>query len=98
MPGKGKPRKWPPPYNQMSATVREVASNTEQAAHEAQSALDASSNGLAVATQARNVIGTLATEVQRTGEVVANVANHSQQISTITDVISSIAEQTNLLA
>ena len=83
---------------QMSATVREVANNTEQAAHEAQSALDASSNGLAVATQARNVIGTLATEVQRTGEVVANVANHSQQISTITDVISSIAEQTNLLA
>ena len=83
---------------EMSATVREVANNTETAAQEAQSALDATSNGLAVASQARNVIGTLANEVKRTGEVVANVANHSQQISTITDVISSIAEQTNLLA
>lgn len=83
---------------EMSATVREVANNTEQAAQEAQSALDATSNGLAVATQARTVIGTLANEVKRTGEVVANVATHSQQISTITDVISSIAEQTNLLA
>lgn len=83
---------------EMSATVREVANNTDSAAREAQSVLDVTSNGLAVATQAKNVIGTLASEVKRTGEVVANVATHSQQISTITDVISSIAEQTNLLA
>ena len=83
---------------EMSATVREVANNTDSAAREAQSALDITSSGLVVATQAKNVIGTLASEVKRTGEVVANVATHSQQISTITDVISSIAEQTNLLA
>jgi len=83
---------------EMSATVREVANNTDSAAREAQSALDITSSGLVVATQAKNVIGTLASEVKRTGEVVTNVATHSQQISTITDVISSIAEQTNLLA
>lgn len=83
---------------EMSATVREVANNTDSAARDAQSALDITSSGLVVATQAKNVIGTLASEVKRTGEVVANVATHSQQISTITDVISSIAEQTNLLA
>ena len=83
---------------EMSATVREVANNTDSAARDAQSALEVTSSGLVVATQAKNVIGTLASEVKRTGEVVANVATHSQQISTITDVISSIAEQTNLLA
>ena len=83
---------------EMSTTVREIANNTDSAARDAQSALEVTSSGLVVATQAKNVIGTLASEVKRTGEVVANVANHSQQISTITDVISSIAEQTNLLA
>ena len=83
---------------QMSATVREVAGNTEHAAREAQSALEATQNGQQVVQEARGVITQLAQEVERTGEVVANVATHSQQISTITDVISSIAEQTNLLA
>ena len=83
---------------EMSATVNEVANNTESAAHEAQTSLDASKNGQLIVQEARETIGQLAAEVERTRVVITNVAVHSQQIDTITDVISSIADQTNLLA
>lgn len=83
---------------EMSATVNEVANNTESAAHEAQTTLDVSRNGQLIVQEARETIGQLAAEVERTRIVISNVAEHSQQIDTITDVISSIADQTNLLA
>ena len=83
---------------EMSATVNEVANNTESAAHEAQTTLDVSRNGQLIVQEARETIGQLAAEVERTRVVITNVAEHSQQIDTITDVISSIADQTNLLA
>lgn len=83
---------------EMSATVSEVANNTESAAHEAQTALETSRNGQMIVQEARETIGKLAEEVERTRVVISNVAGHSQQINTITDVISSIADQTNLLA
>ena len=83
---------------EMSSTVNEVANNTESAAHEAQTSLEASKNGQLIVQEARETIGQLAAEVERTRIVISNVAEQSQQIDTITDVISSIADQTNLLA
>ena len=83
---------------EMSATVNEVANNTESAAHEAKTTLEASHNGQLIVQAARETIGQLAAEVERTRVVILNVAEHSQEINTITDVISSIADQTNLLA
>ncbi|WP_316672922.1 methyl-accepting chemotaxis protein [uncultured Tolumonas sp.] len=83
---------------EMHATVQEVAHNTEFAAAEAKTALMATNSGQDIVLQARNSIEKLVQEVETTGEVVTNVATHSQQITKITDVISGIADQTNLLA
>jgi methyl-accepting chemotaxis protein len=84
--------------NQMTSAVEEVARN-------AVSTSDASnhSNRSAQAGQARVVetvqsIQTLTTNVQATSALVQNLADQSQDIGKVLDVIRSIAEQTNLLA
>jgi methyl-accepting chemotaxis protein len=84
--------------NEMSATVSEVSNNAANAANEAQEADDSAKDGWQVVNTTIETINNLASEVERTSEVIENLKGDSISIGTVLDVIRDIAEQTNLLA
>ena len=84
--------------NEMTATVAEVARNTEQAAGAAHQAMNEVDSGSATVDAVRNAINRLASEVETSAHSVQDLADKSQNISNILEVIRGIAEQTNLLA
>ncbi|MCI3948039.1 HAMP domain-containing protein [Pseudomonas syringae] len=84
--------------NEMTASVADVAQNTEGAASAADEANTASRNGLRIMHQAHSTIQALAEEVEVSAQKVQALALHSQSIGGVIQVISTIADQTNLLA
>jgi methyl-accepting chemotaxis protein len=84
--------------NEMTASVADVAQNTEGAARAAEQASQASGKGLGVMQQTRKTIEALAGEVDLSAQKVAALAVHSQEIGGVIEVIRNIADQTNLLA
>jgi methyl-accepting chemotaxis protein len=84
--------------NQMNATVQEVAKSAQFASTSAQEANQLASDSLKVVDSTVNSINSLASEVEKTSNVVESLAEDSQNIGGILDVIRGIAEQTNLLA
>ncbi|WP_371923731.1 methyl-accepting chemotaxis protein [Pseudomonas sp. URMO17WK12:I2] len=84
--------------NEMTASVADVAQNTEGAARAAGQASQASANGLAVMNTTRMTIEALAGEVELSAQKVSALAVHSQEIGGVIEVIRNIADQTNLLA
>ena len=84
--------------NEMTASVADVAQNTEGAASAADEANTASRNGLRIMHQAHTTIQALADEVEVSAQKVQALALHSQSIGGVIQVISTIADQTNLLA
>ncbi|PBP99864.1 methyl-accepting chemotaxis protein [Pseudomonas congelans] len=84
--------------NEMTASVADVAQNTEGAALAADEANTASRNGLRIMHQAHSTIQALAEEVELSAQKVQALALHSHSIGGVIQVISTIADQTNLLA
>ncbi|KPY75139.1 Histidine kinase, HAMP region: chemotaxis sensory transducer [Pseudomonas syringae pv. syringae] len=91
--------------DQAATAINEMTSAVEEVARNAVSTSDASnqSSTSALAGQTRVIetvqsIQTLTDNVQTTSTLVQNLANQSQDIGKVLDVIRSIAEQTNLLA
>lgn len=84
--------------NEMTTSVADVAQNTEGAAHAAEHASQSSNAGLAKMQETRVTIEALADEVERSAQKVSALAQHSQQIGGVIEVIRNIADQTNLLA
>lgn len=84
--------------NEMSATVSEVSRNAANAASAAQEADNSAKEGWQVVNTTVETINNLASEVERTSEVIENLKGDSISIGTVLDVIRDIAEQTNLLA
>ncbi|KPB71697.1 methyl-accepting chemotaxis protein [Pseudomonas cannabina pv. alisalensis] len=91
--------------DQAATAINEMTSAVEEVARNAVSTSDASSQSStsAQAGQTRVIetvqsIQTLTDNVQSTSALVQNLANQSQDIGKVLDVIRSIAEQTNLLA
>lgn len=84
--------------NEMSATVSEVSNNAANAASAAQDADNSAKEGWQVVNTTVETINNLASEVERTSEVIENLKGDSISIGTVLDVIRDIAEQTNLLA
>jgi methyl-accepting chemotaxis protein len=84
--------------NEMTTSVADVAQNTEGAAHAAEQASQSSNAGLAKMQETRVTIEALADEVERSAQKVSALAQHSQQIGGVIEVIRNIADQTNLLA
>ncbi|KPY24189.1 methyl-accepting chemotaxis protein [Pseudomonas syringae pv. papulans] len=91
--------------DQAATAINEMTSAVEEVARNAVSTSDASnqSSTSALAGQTRVIetvqsIQTLTDNVQVTSTLVQNLANQSQDIGKVLDVIRSIAEQTNLLA
>ena len=84
--------------HEMTASVADVAQNTEGAATAAQQASEASTTGLAIMRQTHETITALASEVELSAEKVQALAVHSDEIGGVIEVIRTIADQTNLLA
>ncbi|PBP54223.1 methyl-accepting chemotaxis protein [Pseudomonas syringae] len=91
--------------DQAATAINEMTSAVEEVARNAVSTSDASnqSSTSALAGQTRVIetvqsIQTLTDNVQATSMLVQSLANQSQDIGKVLDVIRSIAEQTNLLA
>ena len=83
---------------EMSAAIREVASNTSATADQAAGANDVSNRGLQVVERAMGSIDGLARELSDASQVIADVEAKATQVNSVIDVIRGIAEQTNLLA
>lgn len=84
--------------NEMAATTQEVAANVLHTADATANASQLLSQGRAITAQTRTAIERLSVSVGETGEVVKQLAQDSQEIGSVVDVIKSIADQTNLLA
>ncbi|OOF12563.1 methyl-accepting chemotaxis protein [Salinivibrio sp. PR5] len=84
--------------NEMGATVNEIAGNAANAASAANQASDGAASGQQVVTQARDTIARLADDMENMSKVVSALAENTDSIGGILDVIRGISEQTNLLA
>lgn len=84
--------------NQMSATVHEVALNAEQASQAATAADHQAQLGDQVVGEAVQQIEQLAEQMDRSISAMHQLADESERIGSILDVIKSVSEQTNLLA
>ncbi|WP_416885890.1 methyl-accepting chemotaxis protein [Marinospirillum sp.] len=84
--------------HQMSATVQEVAGHTAEAARLARGADEETVSGGQEVERTIRSIEELAAKVEDAGKVIDRLADDSQQIGEVLEVIQSVAEQTNLLA
>lgn len=84
--------------NEMSATAQDVARSAAQAAQAARDADQATREGLTVIDRTTESIDTLAADMNAAMSQVQGLAQNSEQIGSVLEVIRSIAEQTNLLA
>ncbi len=82
----------------MTGTVADVAANADDANSAAKEANTQANQGNNVVISATQSITELAGEVQRASDVIARLANETDNIGGVLDVIRGIAEQTNLLA
>lgn len=84
--------------NEMAAATQEIANNSEHTAHNASESVTACAEGTKQVSQTQTSIHSLAEEVQLATNVIQELEEHGNQISTILATIQGIAEQTNLLA
>lgn len=83
---------------QMSSTVQQIAQHADDTRAQSQTADQLSHDGQQVVSRVEKSIGTLSTGVQSTAATIQQLAEDSQKINTVVNVIHGIAEQTNLLA
>ena len=83
---------------ELSATVKEVAGNTQLTADSAKEANEQANNGLAVVQLSYHSIEVLSQEIDSLAKQINSLHESSSNITKVVDVIKSVAEQTNLLA
>jgi methyl-accepting chemotaxis protein len=84
--------------NEMTATINDVANNAADAAESVQTVKKQAEQGQDIVQSSIESINKLAVSVDNTAESIKALANDTQNIGGILDVIRSIADQTNLLA
>ena len=83
---------------EMAATIAEVAKHANAASTEANDANRHTTTGSQVVQDTVNSMEALSSEVTRVSDVIHRLANESDKIGGVLDVIRGISEQTNLLA
>ncbi|RMQ41927.1 Methyl-accepting chemotaxis protein [Pseudomonas cichorii] len=84
--------------NEMSATVYHIAQHASTTRDQSQTADSLAGGGKAVVDRVQVSIAGLSSGVQQTAQMIQRLAEDSQKINGVVNVIHSIAEQTNLLA
>jgi methyl-accepting chemotaxis protein len=83
---------------EMSATITDIAKNTESAASSANEANASAEKGLAVVNNTTGSMREIASSLDTALTGVSELSEDSKKISEITQIINEIADQTNLLA
>ncbi|MBS0042363.1 methyl-accepting chemotaxis protein [Shewanella sp. M16] len=83
---------------QMSSSAMEVANNTNDCAATAQSSLIVVREGQTRVAASNTSIEALSGEIANATKVISQLAQDSQKVGAVLDVIKAISEQTNLLA
>lgn len=83
---------------EMSQTSADVASNAALTAEATTEVKSASTDGISKLNQTTMTINDLAEQMQRSNEQVIALAENSESIASVLNVIKAVAEQTNLLA
>ncbi|MEJ2765339.1 methyl-accepting chemotaxis protein [Photobacterium sp. MCCC 1A19761] len=83
---------------ELSTTVNEVASKTQQTSESAKLADEQTLNGLRTVQHSYQSIEGLAAEIDGLAEKIIHLHDSSNNIHNVVDVIKSVADQTNLLA
>jgi methyl-accepting chemotaxis protein len=83
---------------EMTTAVEEVVRNAVSTSDATRQSSESAHVGQERVSETVNAISALASDVQTTGGLVQSLANQSQDIGKVLDVIRAIAEQTNLLA
>ncbi|OLQ94691.1 chemotaxis protein [Vibrio ponticus] len=84
--------------NQFTATVHEVAQSANSAAEASEQADLAAASGKVVVEESIQMIENLSTDLHESVNAMHVLAQHSEEIGKVVDVIQDISEQTNLLA
>jgi methyl-accepting chemotaxis protein len=84
--------------NEMSATVHHIAQHAADTRDQSQNADKLAGEGQVVVERVESSIAGLSSGVQQTAEMIQRLAEDSQKISGVVNVIHGIAEQTHLLA
>lgn len=84
--------------NEMIATINEISQSAANAADSASSANDETEAGKQTLLEATETINQLDKEMDNMSTVITSLADRTQSIVSILDVIRGISEQTNLLA
>ena len=84
--------------NEMTVTVLEVARNAQQASTAANAAKQHSKNGMTVVSEMNHDISSLLKGIEDVQVVINKLAQQTDNIGSILDVIKGVSEQTNLLA
>lgn len=83
---------------EMSSTAQDVAKNTSSAEDASKSANQQVSQSQIAVDENKNAIGVLASDMEQAATVIQQLAEESEAVGNILNVIRSIADQTNLLA
>ncbi|MFM8454131.1 MAG: methyl-accepting chemotaxis protein [Gammaproteobacteria bacterium] len=83
---------------QMSATIQEISNQAALAASNAKTTDEDTQNGQAIVQKAIESINYLSEELAQVHESITELANESERVGIVLEVIRGIAEQTNLLA
>ncbi|MBD3920325.1 methyl-accepting chemotaxis protein [Paenibacillus sp. PR3] len=84
--------------NEIADGISEVSGSSDRMRASAQSALEASTSGSAAVQDMVQAMAEMRANVQHTSSVVQSLGSRSQQINSITDIITDLATRTNLLA
>ena len=84
--------------NEMGSTIAEIASNASVAAQSTTEATQKAQRAQTVVEQSNSTINDMATNMESVSTNIVTLAEKSDAISSVLDVIRAISEQTNLLA
>lgn len=84
--------------SEMSSTSKEVARNIAEASGAAQQANNDAEQGSLIVQHTLDVINELSENIEQVSQAILRLAQDSEDVGSVLDIISGIAEQTNLLA
>lgn len=84
--------------NQLAISAQEVTTHTSRAVGATEDARQRIASSRQILTETTGIIAQLACEIDQAAGVVIGLAEHSQSVGNVLEVIRNIASQTNLLA
>ncbi|TXR53633.1 methyl-accepting chemotaxis protein [Reinekea thalattae] len=84
--------------NEMAASAQEIANNAQHASTAVNDANEQAAHGLSVVNEMSTDISHLSISINEVKDVIVDLAQQTEDIGSILDVIQGVAEQTNLLA